>query len=387
MRVDCANCGAPNELAALPPDGEVVVCSTCGTRFRAFPPVGFDDGVATQDGESSLPPPSMSSESALRPQPLVEDDVRSNERMALGMSAPTFQGEPTNRGTGETHANDPETQSLPEGGLETQEGLPAVATPAKPKEPTDLYERLEAGLDVSPRRGSDGQRSVQVVVSRIPMAVRVFVVVFAVALFVGALWNAMRTQTIEPQAMTDAGAPVRTASASAQVSTSTTPKVKPRKSPFAEAPAGSLYVNQDPLILKASLAERATEVGTLRIGRLLRVVEEVDGYALVLFSPRGPVGFVPMSALSKARPMPVVARELMPGCDGEQKDACAVAQKGTGPCLERCSELAPDPSVCPEVCSVGLEACKVACEKKPPPPPPMKKKPEIKKAPPPTKKK
>ncbi|MBI2375135.1 MAG: hypothetical protein HYV07_14155 [Deltaproteobacteria bacterium] len=341
----------------------MVLCSKCGTRFRAYGSSEFEESESTQDGESRArlgsarrridPLPSSTSEE-LRPQSIQEEDSgQVPERMALGVVLPTFDA----ADGGATVSLEPEEKAKPAAPTKR------VVTP-KAKGPKDLYERIEAGIDVSPKKRSSQPGSVQVVVSRIPVAARVFVVVFAVALLAGAIWNASRPSERAPSIPPEDASVVPVVTSSTVAEPSPPPAAPVKRTAFSEAPDGFLYVVEDGVAVRSAIGDRSLDVATLRVGRTVKVIEVVEASTLIGLSSRGPVGFVPTAALGKLRSPEGLARELVPGCDGDAKEACAIRQRGDSACLDKCRESAPDPSFCPELCSLGLGVCQATCDRK-----------------------
>lgn len=138
------------------------------------------------------------------------------------------------------------------------------------------------------------------------------------------------------------------------------------------APAGFSYVQVDNARIRARAGTRSTVAGRLEMGALVKVYEELDGWALVSKQPKGPAGFISRKLLGDRRPVAQLAREqpferCAPG-DGYSVDDCLYESKQQErTCLERCGAVnAADEKErlrCAQVCSIAFDACAQSCRK------------------------
>lgn len=142
------------------------------------------------------------------------------------------------------------------------------------------------------------------------------------------------------------------------------------------APSGFAYVQVEAARLRGRPTDSAPFAGRLEIGSLVKVYDEVHGFALVHEAPDGAAGFISRRLLADRRPVALLAREqpfeqCAPTPERTVDDCLFGSRQQEQTCLDRCGAVnagnEADRLRCAQACNIAFDNCASSCRGGPPP--------------------
>jgi serine/threonine protein kinase len=132
------------------------------------------------------------------------------------------------------------------------------------------------------------------------------------------------------------------------------------------APEGSSYVAIEGAELRSTNEDDGEVLLWLDAGRIVEKIRPAGQRMMVMVPPKGPVGFIAGNALSTAKPLEVLGKEMgFKACKVDARrslDDCLVKGKEqTDTCNVRCKEKASAGSRCLQACQAAFDRCARQC--------------------------
>jgi hypothetical protein len=231
-------------------------------------------------------------------------------------------------------------------------------------------------------------RRAAVILNGAPLAFKVALVVFPLTLGIALMFTSapekerveikVEAATEEPPVEQPAKTPEQTAEQPPPPKKKLPEKRKAVMPGDDAAPEGHAYVQMDRARLRGEPNDNGEPSGRLELGQLVRTFDRVDGFVLVMGTPKGPAGFISEKLIAPKKPIAVLAKEIaFAACEVTEEytiDDCLYQGKQQhDACIEACGVAVAgnagedSPTVrCAEACKVAFNECQRSCNAKGP---------------------
>ncbi|MFO0726858.1 MAG: MJ0042-type zinc finger domain-containing protein [Myxococcota bacterium] len=230
--------------------------------------------------------------------------------------------------------------------------------------------RIEPAVVVGPTVEVSNNPGLPGALAKMPLAVRVGVIVFVLTLIAVVAVRTISRAGVAPIAVEIAPNPSPRVVDAPRVSSE--PHTSTIASPDVPLDGAHAYVVADEVRLRSQAGDAGELVGRVRAGAQVRVLEAVAGYTLIWIGDRGPVGFVPTSALGGRMPLAALAEAMAyPECHSIERPCAELGALGERRCRLACdgpTALLPGEDKaalvarCEEACSLARSRCEHDCE-------------------------